>query len=39
MKCLSTLDNEIKVCDEIIKFKKDNKYENEDIWESKKVLL
>ena len=39
MKCLSTLDNEIKVCDEIIKFKKDNKYDNEDIWESKKVLL
>ena len=39
MKCLSILDNEIKVCDEIIKFKKDNKYDNEDIWESKKFLV
>ena len=39
MKCLSVLENEIKVCDEIIKFKKDNKYDDEDIWESKKVLV
>ena len=39
MKCISVLENEIKVCDEIIKFKKDNKYDDEDIWESKKVLV
>ena len=25
MKCLSVLDNEMKVCDSIIQFKKDNK--------------
>ena len=38
MKCLSVLDNEMKVCDSIIQFKKDNKIENEDVWESKKFL-
>ncbi len=38
MKCLSVLQNELELCDQIIKFKIDNKFDDEDIWENKKVL-
>ena len=39
MKCISVLQNELELCDNIIKFKIDNKFDDEDIWEGKKNLV
>ncbi len=39
MKCISVLQNEIELCDQIIKYKIDNKFDDEDIWENKKALV
>ena len=39
MKCISVLQNEMELCDQIIKYKIDNKFDDEDIWENKKALV
>ena len=39
MKCISVLQNEIEICEQIVKYKINNKFDDEDIWENKKALV
>ena len=39
MKCISVLQNEIEICEQIVKYKINNKFDDEDIWEGKKNLV
>ena len=39
MTALSVLQKEIEICDKIIKYKIDHKFDDEDIWENKKALV